>query len=54
MFSFSGAVHAAGVKSGSTPHVQLPDLDAKYAGYTCQEVSHDYSEVFQAAVKTVF
>lgn len=28
------------------------EFTAKYAGYTCQEVSHDYTRAFEAAVKT--
>lgn len=30
----------------------VAEFTAKYAGYTCQEVAHDYSKAFEAAVKT--
>jgi methoxylated aromatic compound---corrinoid protein Co-methyltransferase len=30
----------------------VAEFTAKYAGYTCQEVAHDYNKAFDAAVKT--
>ena len=30
----------------------VAEFTAKYAGYTCQEVAHDYTKAFDAAVKT--
>ncbi len=30
----------------------VAEFTAKYAGYTCQEVAHDYNKAFEAAVKT--
>jgi uroporphyrinogen-III decarboxylase len=30
----------------------VAEFTAKYAGYTCQEVAHDYQKAFDAAVKT--
>ena len=30
----------------------VAEFTAKYAGYTCQEVTHDYAKAFNAAVKT--
>src|SRR5260370_3558256 len=30
----------------------VAEFTAKYAGYTCQEVAHDYSKAFDAAIKT--
>lgn len=30
----------------------VAEFTARYAGYTCQEVSHDYRRAFEAAVKT--
>lgn len=30
----------------------VAEFTAKYAGYTCQEVAHDYSKAFEAAIKT--
>lgn len=30
----------------------VAEFTAKYAGYTCQEVTHDYTKAFEAAVKT--
>lgn len=30
----------------------VAEFTAKYAGYTCQEVTHDYTKAFDAAVKT--
>lgn len=30
----------------------VAEFTAKYAGYTCQEVAHDYTKAFEAAVKT--
>jgi uroporphyrinogen-III decarboxylase len=30
----------------------VAEFTAKYAGYTCQEVVHDYSKAFEAAIKT--
>ncbi|MBI4661527.1 MAG: hypothetical protein HY735_22115 [Verrucomicrobia bacterium] len=30
----------------------VAEFTAKYAGYTCQEVAHDYGKAFEAAVKT--
>ena len=29
----------------------VAEFTAKYAGYTCQEVAHDYNKAFEAAVK---
>ena len=28
----------------------VAEFTGKYAGYTCQEVAHDYSKAFEAAV----
>ena len=30
----------------------MAEFTAKYAGYTCQQVSHDYRMAFEAAVRT--
>jgi hypothetical protein len=30
----------------------VAEFTAKYAGYTCQEVAHDYNKAFDAAIKT--
>jgi len=30
----------------------VAEFTAKYAGYTCQEVAHDYTKAFEAAIKT--
>ena len=30
----------------------VAEFTAKYAGYTCQEVAHDYNKAFEAAIKT--
>ena len=30
----------------------VAEFTAKYAGYTCQEVAHDYNKAFEAALKT--
>jgi len=30
----------------------VAEFTAKYAGFTCQEVAHDYSKAFDAALKT--
>jgi uroporphyrinogen-III decarboxylase len=30
----------------------VAEFTARYAGYTCQEVAHDYSKAFEAAIKT--
>ncbi|MCP4644003.1 MAG: hypothetical protein GY851_26410 [bacterium] len=30
----------------------VAEFTAKYAGYTCQQVAHDYTQAFEAAVKT--
>ncbi len=30
----------------------VAEFTAKYAGYTCQEVAHDYAKAFEAAVRT--
>lgn len=30
----------------------VAEFTAKYAGYTCQEVAHDYTKAFEAALKT--
>jgi len=30
----------------------VAEFTAKYAGYTCQEVAHDYNKAFAAAIKT--
>ena len=30
----------------------VAEFTAKYAGYTCQEVAHDYGKAFEAAIKT--
>jgi uroporphyrinogen-III decarboxylase len=30
----------------------VAEFTAKYAGYTCQEVAHDYTKAFDAAIKT--
>ena len=32
----------------------VAEFTAKYAGYTCQDVAHDYTKAFDAAVKTAF
>ena len=31
----------------------VAEFTAKYAGYTCQEVTHDYTKAFDAAVSEV-
>ena len=30
----------------------VAEFTAKYAGFTCQDVAHDYNKAFEAAVKT--
>jgi hypothetical protein len=30
----------------------VAEFTAKCAGYTCQEVAHDYNKAFQEAIKT--
>ena len=32
----------------------VAEFTAKYAGYTCQDVAHDYNKAFEAAIKTDF